>query len=67
MDLLTPVSRVKTLSTKGSRCIHKVTAREESVWSGEVSADTIILGEGGEELPSNPEKFVPQNGETRDG
>lgn len=43
MDLLTPVSRVKTLSTKGSRCIHKVTAREESVWS----ADTIILGEVG--------------------
>lgn len=45
--MLTPVSRVRTLSTKGIRCIYKVTAREESVWSGEVSADTIILVEVG--------------------
>lgn len=53
------------MSTKGVRCIHKVTAKEESVWSGEVSADAIILGEVGEELPSTTEKFVPQNGEAR--
>lgn len=63
--MLIPVSRVRTLSTKGVRCIHKVTAREESVWSGEVSADAIILGEVGEELPSTTGKFVPQNREAR--
>lgn len=45
--MLTPVSRVRTLSKKEIRCIHKVTAREKSVWSGEVSADTVILGEVG--------------------
>lgn len=63
--MLISVSRVRTLSTKGVRYIHKVTAREESVWSGEVSADAIILGKVGEELPSTTEKLVPQNGEAR--